>query len=653
MVKICQECGLEFEATNGRQKFCDRLHFRNCVICGKSFEVSRYHLTAKDAKTTCSKSCAAELRKRTNLVKYGGVAPSCSESVRNKMKSTTLNKFGVEHAAQSEICKAKTRQTNLQRYGKEYYTQTDDSKAAMSAKWQDVDYRTNVLSAIQSTNLIKYGSISSLGNLDVRTKALSTYKSTTGFDSPLANPEVREKSVATWTSKHGVSHPMQSAEVQNKFASTCMSRFGTSNPMQNPNIQKKAADTCVKKYGSACYLQSNEGKLHVHKNMKSTYGVEYFSQSREWKRLRMRDSSKIDELMKFDEDPSGYILANFDNKPSLNELCDALGVSTEAVSTRVAQAHCSDLVAFVYSNMEREVSNYLYSIDPDIEIVHNTHKIITPYEIDIYLPQHKLGIECNPTSTHNSSINSFDKSDDPIPPGYHKRKTDMCEAEGIFLFHIFGYEWTYHKEIIQSMLLNLLNKNSRIIYARKANVCSISSEVCNRFLETNHRQGSAYSSIRLGLYHEDELVSVMTFGKMRSTIGTGNENLSDCYELVRFCSLLNTSVVGGASKLFKYFVKHYCPVRVRSFSDRSHTRGQLYQHLGFREIRRSDPGYVWVDTNTDMNYHRVNAQKQNIKKFLHDDAIDLSKSEREIMIEHGFVQVFDSGTITWEWAQSK
>lgn len=58
---------------------------------------------------------------------------------------------------------------------------------------------------------------------------------------------------------------------------------------------------------------------------------------------------------------------------------------------------------------------------------------------------------------------------------------------------------------------------------------------------------------------------------------------------------------------------------------------------------------MWVDLKTDKAYHRVNAQKQNIKKFLGDDSIDLSKSEREIMTEHGFVRVYDSGTITWEW----
>ena len=74
----------------------------------------------------------------------------------------------------------------------------------------------------------------------------------------------------------------------------------------------------------------------------------------------------------------------------------------------------------------------------------------------------------------------------------------------------------------------------------------------------------------------------------------------------------------------------------------------MYQTLGFTELRRSDPGYMWVDYATDIAYSRYNAQKRNIQKFLHDDTIDLSRSETEIMVEHGFVQVYDSGTITWQ-----
>ena len=142
----------------------------------------------------------------------------------------------------------------------------------------------------------------------------------------------------------------------------------------------------------------------------------------------------------------------------------------------------------------------------------------------------------------------------------------------------------------------------------------------------------------------------MTFGKLRNTMGKQLNSDND-WELVRFCNLLNTTVVGGASKLFKHFVDIVQPNKIVSFSDRAHTRGTLYGKLGFQHTAESDPSYVWVDSHDDAAYNRVNAQKRNLKQFLHDPDVDLTKTETQIMIEHGFVQVFDSGTIRWEWSR--
>ena len=200
------------------------------------------------------------------------------------------------------------------------------------------------------------------------------------------------------------------------------------------------------------------------------------------------------------------------------------------------------------------------------------------------------------------------------------------------------------------MIANVLGHSIDKIYARNTEVKAVDGATAFKFLEQNHRQGGVNSKIRLGLYYNNKLVSLMTFNLMRNTIGR-NTNTTDCWELVRFCNILNTNVVGGASKLFKYFCKQYTPNRIRSFSDIAHTRGNLYKTLGFNKIHQSDPGYVWVDSYTDLAYHRVNAQKHNIKKFLQDDNIDLSQTERDIMVAHGYLQVYDSGTILWEWCR--
>jgi hypothetical protein len=144
----------------------------------------------------------------------------------------------------------------------------------------------------------------------------------------------------------------------------------------------------------------------------------------------------------------------------------------------------------------------------------------------------------------------------------------------------------------------------------------------------------------------------MTFGKMRNTLGLGDEDLSDCWELVRFCNKINTTVVGGASRLFRYFIKNNNPNRIRSFSDRAHTKGNLYQTLGFTQVNKNSESYVWVNLSNNVAYNRVSTQKYKLKSFFNDDTIDLNLTEREIMEYHGYARVYDSGTITWEWVSS-
>jgi hypothetical protein len=94
-----------------------------------------------------------------------------------------------------------------------------------------------------------------------------------------------------------------------------------------------------------------------------------------------------------------------------------------------------------------------------------------------------------------------------------------------------------------------------------------------------HIQGKDNSSIYLGLFYRNRLISVMTFGPLRKA--TGYSTVKNCWELIRFCSIKNFSVVGGAQKLFQYFLKNYNPSQILSFADRRWSSGGVYSKLGF------------------------------------------------------------------------
>lgn len=651
--KICAFCGQEFIPTNGMQKFCKRPHMMNCVICGKSYLIPDKRLKEKDFSKTCSVECRKLLRQQTNLQKYGVSNAQASDIVKEKTKATNLQKYGTVAPAQNAQILQKIHATNRERYGCDYVQSNRDVRSktenTMNAKYgvrcplQNAD----ILAKTKQTNLSRYGKENPMQVDSIKQRFEQRYKAKTGFNQPWCNPAVKSKSHDTLMKNYGVSFPLQSDTIKQRLVRTSLLRYKTANPIQNPEVKAKARQTMIARYGKPHYSSTEEFKRRQLETMQNTFGVDYYPQLASWKAARMKDPSKLSNLMEFDADPVGYISKYYTDKPSLSELANSCGVGTEAISTRLVKHNCQDKVAYVRSTMEREVTNYLQSIVPDIHIIHDDRTIIKPYEIDLYLPDYHIGIECNPTVSHNSTCDFWDPDRAPTPYNYHKKKTDMCETAGVFLFHLFGWEWEHRKDIIKSMLSNLLQITPNKYYARNLMIRDVSKHDAQEFLEVNHRQGKSGSMVRLGLYtNSGELISLMTFSKLRYTIG---KNDRDGWELVRFCNKLNTTVCGGASKLFKYFIKQYNPTYIRSYSDRAHTRGNLYRTLGFIAKSVSDPNYVWVDSYSDKAYHRINAQKRHIKKFLNDDNIDLSQTENEIMSSHGYLKVFDSGTVRWEW----
>lgn len=198
----------------------------------------------------------------------------------------------------------------------------------------------------------------------------------------------------------------------------------------------------------------------------------------------------------------------------------------------------------------------------------------------------------------------------------------------------------YKQEIIKSIILNRLEKTPNKIFARKCQVRFIEdNKIVRDFLNKNHIQGFVGSKIKLGLYHNNELVSLMTFGNLRKSLGqTSRERI---YELLRFCNKLNTSVVGGASKLFRYFIDNFIVDEIISYSDYSRSKGNMYQKIGFNLEHKSDPNYYYVIDG--VRKHRFGFRKDKLVN----EGYDINKTETQIMSERGYYKIFDCGMQKW------
>lgn len=216
----------------------------------------------------------------------------------------------------------------------------------------------------------------------------------------------------------------------------------------------------------------------------------------------------------------------------------------------------------------------------------------------------------------------------------------------IHIIQIYSDEWINKQAIVKSRIRNIFKNNNTKIYARKCEIREVAVDTKNAFLEQNHIQGKDRSKIKLGLYYKDELVSLMTFNKPRLAIGKNKEIAEDTYELLRFCSALNTNIVGGASRLFKHFIKIYKPKEVYSFADNrwSSLNMNLYKAIDFQYISVSSQGYYYTN-DFQTRLHRFNFNKTRLAK----QGYDISKTETQIMKENGYHIIWDCGVARYSY----
>lgn len=309
----------------------------------------------------------------------------------------------------------------------------------------------------------------------------------------------------------------------------------------------------------------------------------------------------------------------------LDIMCQKHGKFSQIGANHLVGCGCPSCSKGSTSKDEKELASFLEEIVP---IETNDRKILGGKEIDIVIPSKKLAIEYNGLFWH-SDVNKDDN--------YHIEKTKESESKGYRMIHVFSDEWINKKEVVKSRLLNIVGKTPNIIYARKCTIKEVPTKEAMEFLDKNHLQGRVGATIKIGLYNNNELVSLMTFGNQRKNLG--NKSKEGYFELLRFCNKLNTSVVGGASKLMNYFERKYRPKSVLSYADRRWSDGKLYEKLGFDFDGATRPNYFY--TKGDIRENRYTYRKSELlKKKMGEE----HQTEREIMKNNGYLRVYDCGT---------
>jgi len=426
--------------------------------------------------------------------------------------------------------------------------------------------------------------------------------------------ECEEKIKKTNLNRYGVEHTLSSKSIKNKIKKTNLDKYGSEYPLSNKDVRNKIKITTIKNWGVDHFSKTNQFYNLTYKNWKNQileklkkYDINDF----ELKKDRTIDIKCIDHDHYFNITSKNL----YQRKEIQNTiLCTICNKIDDKISGQELV-----LKEFVFNNTDKQVLSNI--------------KTIIGKELDIYIPELKLAFEYNGIYWHSDTYK--DKN-------YHLNKTEECEKKGIKLFHIWEDDWLNKQSIVKSMILNKLAKTPNKIYARKTEIKEfIDNKLTREFLNKNHLQGFVGSKIKLGLFYENELISLMTFGKNRRNMGLNS--IENHYELLRFCNKLNTNVVGGASKLFKYFIKNYNPLKITTYADRSQSNGNLYEKLNFTFIKKTVPNYSYYDTKMNK-YNRFNFRKDVLIKMGYDKKL----TSHEIMDSLNYYRVYNSGNLKYE-----
>ncbi|MGI0075843.1 MAG: DUF7487 domain-containing protein [Nitrosopumilaceae archaeon] len=431
----------------------------------------------------------------------------------------------------------------------------------------------------------------------------------------------KEKREKTIVSRFGVKNAYQSEIIKQKIRKINLIKYGAEHPAHSDICQQKRRTTNLLKYGTEHHWANKEIIAKSKQTWLNNYGTPILSHK--------HIPSKVLQLL----NNSDWLKSqHYTLKRNQTEIAQLLCIPQPLVSVYF-ERHGIETTYFKVTTGHKEILEFINTIYTG-EILVNTRSIIDNYEIDIYFPKEKLAIEYNGVYWHSENAGK-DKH-------YHLNKLLKCQEKGIHLIQIFENEWITKQDIVKSRLSNLLNKQQRI-YARKCLIKQLTNKESKEFLTNTHIQGYTSATINYGLMYDNEVVACMTFGKPRF-----NKNAE--YEIVRFSNKLNTAVVGGASKLFKQFIKQYSPQSIISYSDKRWNKGDLYDKLGFSYINTSLISYYYFKLPNMTLYNRQKFQKHKLSTLL--ENFNPNLSEWENMKINGYNRIWDCGNDVWVWQNS-
>lgn len=457
------------------------------------------------------------------------------------------------------------------------------NKLIMKLKNENNIHRTKeqTVEYIKKQNINKYGVEWKCQTKEVKEKLSNAWKHKSEKD----KQAIIDKRAKTNLEKYGNRCSLHGSN-QEKIKQIFMDKYGVTNPWQQRYIREKIKET----YGAENPFNSEICQQKVIQTKLERYGDPYYNN---------KEKTKITNLKRYGV-TCVYQLEKFRIKSG----------ATSKINMRFAELLKENNIEF---KQEFNIKNRSYD-----------------FKVDNIL------IEINPTYTHNSTIGAWfgNHQDIPLSNTYHLEKSNLAKSFNFHCIHV--WEWDDWNKII-----NLLSPKQKL-YARKCEIREVDKKETNNFLNKYHLQNTCNGQkVRLGLYYNNELVQIMTFGKPRY-----NKNYE--WELLRLCSHKDYQIIGGSQRLWSHFIRQVNPSNMISYCDNSKFSGRVYKTLGMELKYITKPSVQWSKRDLHITNSLLNQRGYD---QLFGTSYGKGTSNRDLMIENGWKEVYDCGQQVYTWTK--
>ena len=483
------------------------------------------------------------------------------------------------------------------------------------------DHSQELLEKRTKTNLKKYG-VKNVSNIpEVNQFKRDAWKR----KSEKEIQEIVDMRQETLLEKFGVTSPSKNQEIKNKIKKTNLERYGVTTYLNTDSCREKTIESIINNMPE---IMNKRKKTNLEK-----YGEEHIFQSKDFLEKRKKEffSTLLNSTRLKNHYVPNFNITEYNGTYEYYEWkclkCNTI-FPYKIINGQIPR--CPTCYPIQYLSKNGEIPLVKFCKQYYDKIYENSRGLISPYEIDVFIPEIRLGIEFNGLYWHSEL--SGNKN-----PEYHQNKLLLALQNNIQLIQIFEDEYRDKQDIVESIILNKFGKNQDRIFARKCQIFSVYPEDARQFYFDNHIQGFV-NGTHLGLFYDGKIVSMITFGVPRfdSTHET---------EIYRFCNRINTSVVGGLSKLVKAMISVTNTKSVVTYADARYGLGLGYARCGFKFVGTTSPGYYYMK-HYNSRLSRNQSQKHMLKDKLKD--FDPTLTEWENMQINGYDRIWDCGNFVYE-----